>query len=60
MNFASFSNLKQFKNIFEFGAGLGLTRGTILLVRTGLGGSGSVAIGFKLDRVIQIALYPFG
>jgi hypothetical protein len=25
MNFACFSNLKQFENRFEFGAGLGLT-----------------------------------
>jgi hypothetical protein len=44
MNFASFSNLKQFKNRFEFGAGLGLTRGTTLLVCTDSVGSGSVAI----------------
>jgi hypothetical protein len=60
MNFASFSNLKQFKNKFQFGAGLGLTRGTTLLVRTGSVGSGSVAVRFKRKRAIQRRPYPSG
>jgi hypothetical protein len=38
MNFASFSNLKQSKNRFEFGAGPGLTHGGTGLVHTGSGG----------------------
>jgi hypothetical protein len=41
MNFASFSNLKQFKNRFDFRAGQGLTRGTTL---TGSVGLGSMAV----------------
>jgi hypothetical protein len=59
MNFESFSNLKQFKNRFEFGASLGLTCDTTLMFCTGLVVSGSMAVRFKLDRAIQISPYRF-
>jgi hypothetical protein len=60
MNFASFSNLNKLKNRFDFGVGQGLTRGMTLLVCTGSGGLGSVAVRSYVIWAAQIAPYPFG
>jgi hypothetical protein len=62
INFTSFSNLKQYKNRFEFRASLGADtwHDLWIRVRTSLVGSGSETVGFKLDRAIQISPYRFG